>query len=359
MKCTILLLVSLVTVHALIEFRNNKFYDGEAETIIKAVGYSPVPIGSDPTVQPPYGDYFTANYATIYKRDLAILRNLGINAIRLWGWGNGADHSDFLNTAYNGGVNPIYVIVQFWMGPGTYPDLSDQAVQLMVLNDFTLFVNTINANPAVLFYIVGSDLNAGWNYGGNLTALFLMLDKLADHVHTVNPNNLVTTALNDVDSGNTILTFDGLVSFDYWSINVYRGCTFGTMFNDYASVSKKPLFISEYGIDSFNDHNMALDQALQSNCIVSLSKEILSHNATALGGAVVEYVDEYWKGKNGAVDARHPGCPNYNAQLHSICGYPNDAFPDGYANQAWFGIVNASFAPRTVFTALQALWQSK
>jgi hypothetical protein len=32
---------------------------------------------------------------------------------------------------------------------------------------------------------------------------------------------------------------------------------------EYQQVSKKPLFISEYGIDSFNDKTVAYDQALQ------------------------------------------------------------------------------------------------
>lgn len=110
----VLVITLIISAYGRIEFRNNKFYDGGAETIVKgipspfpplhsfltvlpkhrlslfplsslpftlpnvfyfsAVGYAPVPIGSDPTVQPPYGDYFTSNYASIYKRDLTILR---------------------------------------------------------------------------------------------------------------------------------------------------------------------------------------------------------------------------------------------------------------------------------------------
>jgi len=104
-----LLVVLLVpfSVFARPEFRNGKFYEGNVPVIIKGVGYAPAPIGADPTVSPPYGDYFTEGYASIYKRDLAILRPLGINALRLWGWGIEANHSDFLNVAYNNGVDPI------------------------------------------------------------------------------------------------------------------------------------------------------------------------------------------------------------------------------------------------------------
>lgn len=43
---------------------------------------------------------------------------MGANTIRLWNWNNIADHLDFPDKAYNGGVDPIYVIVGFWINPG-------------------------------------------------------------------------------------------------------------------------------------------------------------------------------------------------------------------------------------------------
>jgi len=358
---SLLLLVVVSLVHlvvARVAFNNGKFYEGSDQIIVKGVGYAPAPIGADPTVSPPYGDYYTQMYSAIYKRDLAILRPMGVNTLRLWGWGNGANHTDFLNVAYNDGVNPIYIAAEFWMGPGTYANLADPATIKQLLADFQTFLNSVNNHPAILFYILGSDLNAGWNYAGQLDALFSVLSQLTELAHTSNMNNLVTSALNDENSAAIITTYDTTTSLDFWSLNLYRGCTFGTLFTQFPTISKKGLFISEYGIDSFNDQTVNYDQALQANCVIALSKEILANNATAIGGAVVEYVDEYWKGKLGVVDARHPGCPNYNAAVHSICGNPNPSFPDGYVNQAWFGIVNASFAPRAVYAALTTLWTS-
>lgn len=35
---------------------------------IKGVGYAPTPIGDDPETGPPYGDYFTPDYSSIYDR---------------------------------------------------------------------------------------------------------------------------------------------------------------------------------------------------------------------------------------------------------------------------------------------------
>jgi len=367
MKPSLVVLVVVVVAVAIqiqgawghVELKEGKlFVDGNA-FFARGVGYEPVPIGVDVTTTPPYGDYFTLNYAHFYQRDLAILRPLGVNVLRLWGWGDGADHSDFLDAAYNKGVNPIYVAVEFWLGPSSYQNLADPTVIQRVLADFQLFLKTAKSHPAILFYILGSDLNASWNYLGQLDALFSLLNQLASAAHAFNSSSLVTTALNDINSLSTISTYDSSTKLDFWSLNLYRGCTFGTLWTQYPSWTTKGLFISEYGIDSYNDVAFAEDDMMQSNCIVQLTKEIALHNSTAMGGSIVEYVDEYWKGKLGIYDGRHIACPDYNPNHHSNCGAPNSAFPDGYVNQAWFGIVNASFVPRGVYGALKTLWEEK
>lgn len=45
---------------------------------------------------------------------------LGANTIRLWGWDIDGDHTEFLDMAYNGGNQPIYVIATIWMEPKLY-----------------------------------------------------------------------------------------------------------------------------------------------------------------------------------------------------------------------------------------------
>jgi len=114
--------------------------------------------------------------------------------------------------------------------------------------------------------------------------------------------------------------------------------------------------VSEYGIDSFDDRSMKENDTLQATCVTQLATELINNEHISVGGAVVEYIDEYWKGKLGIADARHPGCPDYNSFHHSVCGDPNPAFPDLYVNQGWFGLVNSSFAPRTAYNSLKALW---
>ena len=66
-------------------------YDGSqlmvdgAPFFMQGVCYSPVPTGE--TVEKwPFGDYFTADYAYMWKRDLPLIKATGANVIRTYGW---------------------------------------------------------------------------------------------------------------------------------------------------------------------------------------------------------------------------------------------------------------------------------
>ena len=93
-------------------------WDGE-RIFLRGVCYQPTPIGENPSQGPPYGDYFTANYKAVYERDILLMRDMGCNLIRVYGWTPGADHSDFLNLCYNGGDRPILVLINRWINPAT------------------------------------------------------------------------------------------------------------------------------------------------------------------------------------------------------------------------------------------------
>jgi hypothetical protein len=335
---------------------------------VKGVGYAPTPIGVDPETTAPYGDYFTSDYGTIYNRDLPLLRQMGANTLRLWGWKYDADHTDFLDTAYNNGEAPIYGIVSYWLPAGL--DLSDQAVRGRIADEFRRMVEVHKNNPAVLMWAIGNELNADWMYGRDLPHLFLLIEEMAQAAHDEEGSNYhpVTTPLADVNlMTETIRQYDSHVpSLDVWSVQVYRGSSFGSLFSDYAAASAKPLVITEYGIDAYDDRNgdeyERLGTPYQATYAESLWKEIVAHSDVCSGGSIMAYSDEWWKGKHGAGD--RPGCPDNDPGHHSPCGYPMSTHPDGYANEEWWGIVRPiangagpdEMEPRAVYYTLQSLW---
>jgi hypothetical protein len=345
------------------------FVDGVLFTI-KGVGYAPVPIGVDPETASPYGDYFTPNHSRIYNRDLPLLRQMGANTIRLWGWNNSANHKDFLDKAYNNGTNPIYVIVTFWMGKSVYPDISSPTARAKIKSNFRNMVACHKNHPAVLMWAIGNELNAPWMYGDNLDDLFSLIDEMCQEAHLEEGENFhpVTTPLADIDLISTIATYDSNMScLDVWSVQVFRGKSFGTLFADYVAASAKPLVITEYGIDAYDDKNKTeyelIGDPYQAIYAEALWKDIEANSDVCCGGSIMAYCDEWWKGKHG--ESRE-GCPDYDPSFHSDCGYPTGAHPDGYSNEEWWGIMRTKdngsepdiMEPRVVYHTLRSLWDS-
>ena len=52
--------------------------------LMRAVCYSPVPVGWDPDWFEPYGDFFTNDYAGIFERDIPLMAAAGVNTMRIY-----------------------------------------------------------------------------------------------------------------------------------------------------------------------------------------------------------------------------------------------------------------------------------
>jgi beta-galactosidase/beta-glucuronidase len=335
---------------------------------VRGVGYAPTPTGSDPEAASPYGDYFTPTYSAIPERDLPLLRAMGANTIRLWGWDPHVDHTGFLDNAYNGGSSPLYVIASFWFGPPR--DISQPADRQALVAEFREMVALHKDHPAILMWAIGNELNAPWMFGDS-DELFSLIDEMAQAAHEEEGPGYhpVTTPLADVDLLATIAARDAEVPhLDVWSVQPYRGASFGSLFDDYAAVSEKPLVITEYGIDAYDDGKgdeyEAVGAPYQALYAAALWGEVVEHANVCSGASIMEYSDEWWKGKHGIADASHPECPDLDPALHSDCGYAHSGHPDGYANEEWWGIMRTVdngeqpdvMEPRTVYYTLQSLW---
>ena len=66
---------------------------------VRAVCYSPVPVGHDPGYSEPWGDYFTAEWVEVFTRDVALFVEMGANAIRLYTFKTSQRHRFFLDVS--------------------------------------------------------------------------------------------------------------------------------------------------------------------------------------------------------------------------------------------------------------------
>lgn len=315
--------------------------------IVRGVCYQPTPIGENPSQAYPWGDYCGPAYRSIYERDLPNLRRMGANVVRVYSWDHAASHTDFLNKAYNGGRDPIYVLVNRWVDPSS--DWSNPSVVEAIKNDYRALAANVGSHPAVLGFIIGNELNRA---NGANTNFWNAINTIAAALKADAPDRLVTTST--AEGINEIAQINSRVkSLDAWSVQSYRGSSFGNLFTTYQSASAKPLLLTEFGVDAF-DHRtgqlFANNGLAVADVLQNLWREIRTNQAIVSGGCVFSYSDEWWK----AVGL---------ANAHDAGGYANP-FPDGFSNEEWFGIFGAQdnganpdlLQPRASFSRLEMLW---
>lgn len=319
---------------------------------IRGVCYQPTPIGGNPAADQNRGDYFTREYAAIHRRDLPNLRALGANVLRVYNWDPAADHREFLDACYHGGVDPLYVLVNRWIEPDTR--WSDTRAVDALTRDFLQIDENLGSHPAVLGIVLGNEANARFDNGGN-PDFWHAMNRIAAAIKARTPGRLVSMAVTDA-LPQIARVEPQMSSLDFWSIQSYRGESFGSFFLEYHAVSGRPLVLTEFGVDAF-DHRAgrpyADEGAYVAVVVTTLWREIAANDATCAGACVFEYADEWWKAAQGS------------ASEHDAGGVPLDSLPDGYANEEWWGLYAVERAgdgpdrlsPRSTVAALQAVWR--
>jgi YVTN family beta-propeller protein/parallel beta-helix repeat protein len=327
---------------------------------VKGVVYLPTPVGDDPELGPPHGDYFTADYRGLYGADLELLRRMNANTVRLLLWDGAGDHDDFLARAYNGGTDPIYVIAGFWVNPAQ--DLTDSVVRAGIVAEFTSMIAAHKRHPAILMWAIGNGLNGPGMYGADLNGLGTLLQEMAQAAHAEDPRHPVVVSLADSNLRDAVTALEASASaVDLWGANVYRGSSFGNLFGDYKGVSSKPLVILEYGVDAYSNVAAGPDEASQADYAQSLWAEIVANADACVGATIMEYSDEWWRGRLASAECS-------DAAAHETCGSSTATQPDGYDNAEWWGIMEVEENPdgpdtlraRAVYGRLQGLfWSSE
>ena len=112
----------------------------------RGVACQPTPIGSDASASQPFGDYFTDNDSSFWERDLPLLRQMGANIIRIYGWSDTANHDAFLDACYNGGVDPIYVLINRFIDLNT--NWSNSGAVGAISSTFKALDNRLGSHPS-------------------------------------------------------------------------------------------------------------------------------------------------------------------------------------------------------------------
>ena len=317
---------------------------------VQGVCYNPTQIGLDMSRQAPYSDFYTLLFLSMTAGDMVNLRRMGVNTMRGYGWTPGSNHQAFMDRAYNDGEAPIYMLVNRWVNPNT--NWGDSFAVNALRDEWVSIAGVTRDHPAIMGYLIGNEHN---NDSGNGTNphFWRAMDIIASAVKNVAPDKLVSVPITDrIDQ---VSRFDDtLASIDFWSVQVYRGITFGSLFDDFAAASDKPLVITEFGYDAY-DHQAGReygeDAKFTADVVEGLIKESQAAGDVCSGVIVFEYRDEWWKAL---------GSPN----SQDVGGFNNPGFPDRMMNEEWWGIFRAQdngflpdiLTPRALYYRLISLW---
>ncbi len=369
--------------------------------------YSPSPIGQT-TFDSPLKD---SNVA-IWSRDLPLMRAMGVNAIHVYNVTpppydtqyNVGGITNFLNAAWNGGVNPVYVIMSVYFTPDVLVNASG-GVNTNSVNSLAQQYHDLDAKyaayPAVMGTAISNELGAT-NYIGNPNwwAAFNQIATAAKQGFRDggDGSKIVTTSEAD---GNLIVVQTGEANHaavDVWGVNIYRGRTFTNLFSQIQAFTSKPVMLTEYGStaayhpgytgsytygtgptalgacnpvpnppSSYNGITSQTDVAELPDTgnggrNMAALVDYVTNNAALLysgyqnggvvsGGFYFEWLDEWWKAGNPSV---HLGSVAFNG-----------AYPGCNEDSGWYGLNQVApgtpnqLNPRATLTALQNVWATQ
>ena len=123
--------------------------------LMRGICYSPVPYGSDPSYFAPFGDYFTDQYADLFRRDLQLFRRMGANTVRLYAWRHSARHTAFLDEAHSLG---LVVLSVYEMGTAEDTPVATARDRALLRARLQARLQ-VSRHPAIVAWLVGNELN--------------------------------------------------------------------------------------------------------------------------------------------------------------------------------------------------------
>lgn len=320
--------------------------DGKYEPyLIKGVGYQPTPIGSWPLIP---------DDPKILERDFSLLKNMHCNTIRTWGEVNKV----LLDYAQKYGIKVIAGFKPY----ADDVDFSDPENRTRIINQFKDYVSAYKDHPAILFWAIGNEDNYHYK-GKDITDWYAMANEMAKQARDLEGKNfhpvaIVNGHIFNIGDPSKKADDKSMAYIDIWGANVYMGYSFeksamGNFFGQFARKSKKPLWVSEYGIDAWDHVNKKEQQEAQAEWVGNNWDEI-AKSSVCIGATLMAYSDEWWKAGDPA--------------SHDFGGYSTDAWgkthPDNYSNEEWWGIVAVErteggidkVIPRKVYYTLLERW---
>ncbi len=304
--------------------------------------------------------------------DFKLLKDMGCNTIRIFNTYN-------INKELLRDLSKRYGIKVFILDPlGAYTvhsgadwakgtDYNSEEQRKRMMDFVRKTVIELKDEEWLLGYILGNENNMSCDYTGvnasrtrassqpEIYAKFL--NDVAAMVHSLDPEH-------PVGIGNMGL---GLVEYyakyapeiDFIGVNDYPGSYgFGSLWTVARRMIDRPILITEFGCDAYATE-IGPDEESQAIYLKNAWEDIVYNSAgnpgegNSIGGIVFEWLDEWWKDTRGDPLGTQSEEPTFEM-----------AFPDGYSQEEWIGIVGQGSggqspflrSPRKSYYMLKELW---
>ena len=288
--------------------------------------------------------------------EMSLLKNMGVNTIRVY-TGMPKKWIEYIYTNYG-----IYTMLNHAFGRygltinGVWTPIteySDPKTQQLLTKEVTEMASEYKDTKGLLLFLLGNENNYGLFWDGAETEDIPIQDRKS----TVRAQSMyklfndASLAMKAIDNSHPIAICNGDLLFldiiakeckdvDILGANVYRGVSFGDLFERVKKEYGKPVLFTEFGSDAFNVLTNQEDQNSQAFYLKNNWKEIYENSAglgkagNSLGGFTFQFSDGWWKyGQTKNLDEHDSNASWSNG------GYQKD-FTEGEnnMNEEWFGI---------------------
>lgn len=334
---------------------------GERPFVVKGVCYSPVPIGKSHEY-----DWWN-DPAKPWIVDGRLMKEMGVNTVRLYQpSADMAAVKKVIRDFYR--LYGIRTILGHWLGFWEYPCplYGDESFREKIKQQVMEMVRAYKDEPGVLLWVLGNENNYSclgrvnpWSSQEvdrepdpqkknalRAKIYYSFVDSLSRQIHQIDPCHPV--ALGNGELSGLQFAKECAPDVDLVACIIYRGKTFGNLFNSLKATFDKPILLTEMGADAYDAYLNKEDQQMQAFFLLSQWRQIYDNLAQAaggagncLGGVIFEWTDEWWKHDEYSPD---------KWKLHdTVSNWSNGAYyfdikaeANMNMNEEWFGIVALS-----------------
>jgi hypothetical protein len=359
--------------------------DGK-EIMINGMNWDYFPIGTN-------YDYSLWNQSeTVIKTalddEMSLLQNMGVNSIRVY-VGIPKKWIEYIYDHYG-----IYTMLNHSFGrygltiDGVWTpvtDYSDLKTRNLLMSEVKELSETYKNTRGLLLFLLGNENNYGLFWAGaetedfpddeaekayigktRGTPMYNLMNEASKAIKAINPSNPVAICNGD------LLFLDIIAQecpdIDIYGTNVYRGKSFGDLFERVKNEYGKPVLFTEFGSDAFNARTLEEDQQAQAYYLKYNWKEIYENaygfgkSGNSIGGYTFQFSDGWWKfGQTSNLDKHDTNASWANG------GYEFDYVEgENNMNEEWFGICakgptniqgNYTLYPRAAYYTLKEVHQ--